>query len=112
MGLVLIIPAALQAKADALGQALGGGADSYSAPLSANGQPPTTHWLCHLAVPSPTFLGMLAGARVGQMPAALGEAGFPPADFMAVLSALIVENGDPYEIIAGRGLQVVQEGDI
>jgi hypothetical protein len=111
---VLLIPANLKAKANALSRAMGwadADDDSYSVPLSASGAEPASHYGLHSWVDD-AFVGMLQGASQGQMPAPLVAAGYPPADFAAVVGALIVSlGGEPGPNFAGacerNGLKLV-----
>lgn len=109
MNIVLMIPAALVDKANALGEAMGWGPNSYSIALSADGSEPATHWSLNIAQASPDFLAMLEAAGQGQMPEGLE---FPEEDFAAVLSGLAVHLGIPHdEAVAVDGLQLVETGE-
>lgn len=110
---VLIIPAALQIKANALAVLMGWGPSSYSVPLSATGAEPATHYGLHTWA-TPEFVGMLQGASQGQMPAELVEAGYPPSDFAAVIGGLIASvrpdlGGHFTAVLAANGLVLVAE---
>ena len=103
---VLIIPASLKAKADALGEALGHGPNSYSVPLSADGKEPATHYGLHTWAQQ-SFVDRLQGAAQGQMPEGLD---YPANDFAAVTGALIASvRGDVAEhfadVVAANGLR-------
>jgi hypothetical protein len=96
--LVLIIPAALQAEANALSCAMGQDVmpgHTFSVPLSADGQEPPTHFGCH-AWSQPGFAAVLAAAQAGALPddpAGGGEwsdYGLGLEAIAAVVSALIV----------------------
>jgi hypothetical protein len=84
---VLIIPAADLAKANTLAIYMGWGPNSYSVPLTSDGTT-TTHWGLHTWADD-AFVAMLTAAGQGQMPQALIDAGYPPADFAAVVGSLI-----------------------
>ena len=93
---VLIIPAALREKANALAEAMGWGPNNYSVPLSVGGTDPATHYGLHSWV-GPEFVDLLAAADRGQMPAPLAAAGYPSDHFAAVvgtLNASILESSD------------------
>jgi ActR/RegA family two-component response regulator len=81
--LVMIIPAARQDDCNALVEAMGWGPDNFACGLSKTGKAPATHYVCHLANASDTFLAMLAAAQEGQMPEG-GEA------FAAATKGMIV----------------------
>lgn len=105
MNVVLVIPASLRDKANALGEAMGWGPNNYSVPLSASGSEPATHWSLNLAEAGPEFLAMLEGAGQGHMPDGLD---FPPADFAAVMGGLAVWMGIPHsEAVETMGLRLV-----
>lgn len=99
--LVLIIPAALRAEANALGAALGHGPDSYSVALSADGLEPATHYGLNFVDPAPAFLDMI---EQGSPPPDLD---FSPGDFAAVMAGLIAETGDFASVTAACGLQPI-----
>lgn len=106
MNVVLVIPATLLDKANALGEAMGWGPNNYSVPLSSNGSEPATHWSLNLAEAGPEFLAMLEAAGEGQMPKGLD---FPPKDFAAVLGGLAVWMGTPHsEAVETMGLRLVE----
>lgn len=105
--LVLILPASLQEKGNALGEALGHGPASYSVPLSADGSEPATHYGLHTWA-ADTFLDMLETAGEG-MPEGLD---YPAQDFAAVVGSLIASvrddvSGHFAEVIGAEGLEVV-----
>ena len=79
---VLILPADLVDKGNALSEALGHGSPAYTVPMSATGQEPVTHWGLHTWA-SQSFLDLLAA---GTMPEGLD---YPQADFDAVMAGLI-----------------------
>lgn len=109
MNVVLIIPANLLTKANALGAAMGWGPDSYSIPLSVSGSAPATHWGLNLANAGEEFLSMLLGASQGQVPEELVDVGFPMSDFGAVLSGLLTGLGKTFpETLQGLGLKNVE----
>lgn len=80
LSVVLIIPAALRDKANALGEALGHGPNNYSVALT-NAMAPTHYGLHTWATQA--FVDMLAA---GVMPQGLN---YSQADFDAVMAALI-----------------------
>jgi hypothetical protein len=87
------------------------GPNSYSVPLSASGIAPASHYGLHSWV-DPEFVAMLNAASGGAMPPALVDAGFPPADFAAVVSSLIASvretsQGHFNAVIAAAGLAVI-----
>lgn len=85
LSVVLIVPEATKAKADALAEAMGWGAPAYTVPVLTSGI--VTHWGLQTWV-QPSFLQMVEAAKAGHKPAAL--AAFPDADFAEVIAALIV----------------------
>lgn len=85
---VLIVPAALRDKANALGAALAYGPQSYTVPLGPEGAP--THYGAHTWA-ADDFFARIAGARTGVLPPADWAAhGLTPADVAEVLAALHV----------------------
>jgi hypothetical protein len=107
--LVLIIPAALRDKANALGAALDMGSNNYSVPLSANGQEPATHYGLH-AWAAQSFINMI---DAGVMPEGLD---YPEADFDAVMAALIVSARDDMtghfaDVLDANGLATMEQDD-
>lgn len=112
LSIVLITPTNLRDKANALAEALGYGPNNYTVPLSEDGTEPATHYGLHTWAQE-TFADMLTGAGEGIMPDALIEAGYPPADFAAVVGSLIASvRGDMAghfdEVTDGVGLVVVE----
>jgi hypothetical protein len=101
MNIVLIIPADLKDKANALGAAMGWGPESYSVPLSPDGADPATYHGLNLAEAGDAFLAMLAAAGNGEMPQELIDGGYPPQDFAAVMAGLIVRAGVPFDTALG-----------
>ena len=104
---VLILPASLQGKGNALGEAMGWGPDNYSVALSADGDEPATHYGLH-AWASPDFRDLI---DAGAMPDGLD---FPQADFDAVMGALVSSfreglDGHFSEVCAAQGLEVVSD---
>lgn len=102
---VLIIPAVLRDKADALGEAMGHGPASYSVPLSADGSEPATRYGLHSWVDQ-GFVDML---DAGVMPDGLD---YPVEDFAAVIGSLIASvrsevQGHFAEVCEVNGLVVV-----
>lgn len=83
---VLIIPAALLTKANALAEAMGWGENNYSVALSASGDHHASHYGLHTWV-QPSFEQMMLEAQEGVMPDALADALYPAADFAAVVEA-------------------------
>lgn len=106
---VLIIPAALTDKANALGEAMGWGPESYTVELSADGKAPATHCGLHSWV-SPAFVALLTDAKGGKMPEGLK---YPVEDFAAVVGGLITSvradmAGHFGDVLKGSGLAIVQ----
>jgi hypothetical protein len=86
---VLITPAALVTEANALGAALGHGPETYTVPLTADGET-LTHWGAH-AVTTASFIDLILGAAVGNWPALDWPAhGLSLAEVQEVTEALIV----------------------
>jgi hypothetical protein len=79
---VLIIPAALKAHADAIGEAMGWGPTSYTIALSADDGETVTHFGARADV-GPGFLRLVAG--IDPLPDTIG------AQAALVLGALIVD---------------------
>lgn len=88
--IVLIVPTAQRADANALAAAMGWGPDNYAVPLSSGGTEPVSHFGL-VTVCKPDFVAMLAGAQEGQMPQELIDADYPPAAFAAVVESLIAD---------------------
>ena len=110
MNIVLIVPADLKDKANALGAAMGWGPDSYSVPLSADSGEPATHWGLNIANAGEDFITLLEGAAKGQMPEHLD---FPPEDFAKVLGGLIDAADMPFdEALKAEGLQTLEPKDV
>ena len=105
MALILITPADLLDKANALGEAMGYGPGSYSIALSDNGKT-VTHWGLSLERPSQEFLDMLESAQAGKAPDGLD---YPPEDFAAVLSALQVGKGAFADVAAAFKLEALPD---
>jgi hypothetical protein len=102
---VLILPAALRAKGNALGEALGHGPNSYSVPLSATGSEPATHYGLHTWADQ-AFLALLSDPHVPD------GVDYPQADLDAVAGSLVASVRDDVqghfaEVVAGDGLAVV-----
>ncbi|MEN6546020.1 MAG: hypothetical protein ABFE07_08275 [Armatimonadia bacterium] len=102
---VLILPASLRGKGNALGAAMGWGPDNYSVPLTDGAG--VTHYGLH-AWASPNFRDLI---DAGAMPEGLD---FPQADFDAVLGALVSSfredmDGHFSEVCAEQGLNPVTE---
>mgnify|MGYP000406511121 FL=1 len=85
---VLIIPAALLTEANALGNALGYGPESYTVPLSSDGET-VTHYGGHTYA-TDAFFALIDGALGGTLPPEVTDAGFSIEDVAALLSVLIV----------------------
>jgi hypothetical protein len=85
LSVVLIVPAAVVDKANALAGAMGWGNPSYTVPLATDGT--VTHWGLHTWA-QPAFLEMVQRAAQGQKPEALAT--FPSEDFAAVIGSLIM----------------------
>lgn len=104
---VLITPAALHAKANALAEAMGYGPNNYSIQLSANGAGPASHWGLHVWA-GQAFVDQLAS---GELPEGVD---YPQADFDTVMAGLISSVRGDYEghfaeVIAANNLQVVTD---
>lgn len=105
---VLIIPASLRTKTNALGEALGHGPNNYSVALSPTGSEPATHWGGRGEV-TDEFIAMLGGAAQDNP---LADLDYPAADLAEVLGALIADfrtdmNGHFDDVLAAHGLQMV-----
>ena len=103
LSIVLIIPADLHDKANALGEALGHGPNNYSVALTNSTEP--THYGLH-TWGTQAFVDML---DAGVMPDGLV---YPQADFDAVMAALVQSVRDDMtrhfaEVCAVNGLVVV-----
>lgn len=85
LSVVLIVPKALKAKADALAEAMGWGAPAYTVPVLTAGK--VTHYGLQTWA-APEFVAMVEAAKAGHKPEALKA--YPDADFAAVMAALIV----------------------
>ena len=97
---VLIVPAALKDEADALGEALGHGPQSYTVALTTGEG--VTHWGLHAFV-SPDFVAML---QSGELPDGVE---FPAlGDVMAALISSVRADyaGHFVEILAKNNLQI------
>lgn len=64
---VLIIPAALLTQANALGDALSYGPESYTVPLSSDDWQSVTHWGAHTYA-TDAFFKMIINAQTGDLP--------------------------------------------
>lgn len=99
---VLICPAALQEKSNLLACALGHDVlpgNTFSVPLSADGNAPATHYGCH-TVAQLSFVQMFQAAGQGQLPDIVwGDFGLTEADVWEVLGELIVS---PRQDLSGR----------
>jgi hypothetical protein len=114
--LVLIIPIDLKDKANELGEKLGYGPNNYSVPLSNSTEPTeesttkiVTHYGLH-AWADQSFVDML---EIGTMPEGLD---FPPADFDAIMAALIVSARDDMtnhftDVLNINGLEIIEIDD-
>ncbi|MCC2602537.1 hypothetical protein [Sphingopyxis yananensis] len=92
----IIIPADVRTKANALAEAMGWGENNYTVALSADGAEPATHFGLHAWV-HPGFVQLISDADDDIIPAELVAAGYPEADFLAVVDAAtwsIRENSD------------------
>lgn len=103
---VLIVPAALHAKANALAEAMGYGPNNYSIQLSADGTAPASHWGLHVWAQQ-DFVDQLVS---GELPEGVD---YPQADFNAVMAGLIYSIRGTYEnhfaeVVAANGLQIVE----
>jgi hypothetical protein len=83
---VLIAPAALRLPANAIGEAMGWGPDSYTIPISADGAD-VTHYGCRADV-SAEFVALIAAAQAGELPPGL------PPEAAGVIAALIIDLSD------------------
>lgn len=95
LSVVLIIPAALQSRANALGEAMGWGPGNFSVSLG-------THYGCHTWASE----GFVAALEAKQLP--------PGLDFTDVLDALIWSaradmEGHWQDVLAANGLAVADE---
>jgi len=100
---VLILPAILRDKGNALGEAMGWGPDNYSVALTNAAEP--THYGLH-TWGTQSFADLI---DAGTMPVGLD---YPQADFDAVMAALISSfradmTGHFDEVCAAHGLAVV-----
>ena len=84
---VLVVPAALLAEGNAIGEALGWGPGNFSVPLSTNGLEPATHYGLH-AQAQQNFVDMFTGAAQGVVPDGLDPAALPVIGAMASSSAV------------------------
>jgi hypothetical protein len=103
LSIVMIIPAALQDKANKLACALGHDVlpgNTFSAPLSSDGSEPATHYGCRTAAKQ-EFLDILTAAGAGQLPPALplDEFGVTAQDIADVLAAQIIDVRDASAMI-------------
>ena len=103
LSIVLIIPADLHDKANALGEALGHGPNNYSVALTNSTEP--THYGLH-TWGTQAFVDML---DAGVMPDGLV---YPQADFDAVMAALVQSvradmTGHFAEVCTANGLVMV-----
>jgi hypothetical protein len=117
---VLICPAANRDQANLLACALGHDVlpgNTFSAPLSATGEAPATHYGCR-ATAQQAFVDLFHGAAQGQLPPIPWEDyGLTEADVFALLPLLTFDarpstdaSGHYDEVIAGIGLaRVVEE---
>ncbi|MEN9924070.1 MAG: hypothetical protein RL268_196 [Pseudomonadota bacterium] len=108
LSVVLIVPAAVHAKAETLSLYMGWGSPAYTVPLSKTGAEPATHYGLHTWA-SETFSALLAGG----MPSELAAAGYPEEDFAAVMDGLIASvrndlTGHFPEVLEANGLQVIE----
>lgn len=106
---VLILPASLRDKGNALGNAMGWGPDNYSVSLSPNGQEPATHYGLHAWVKQ-AFVDMV---DAGVLPEGVD---FPQADFAAIIDALVSSfrpdmTGHWQGVLDEQGLAVMEAGD-
>ena len=107
---VLIIPAALHAEANALGEAIGWGPNNYSVPLSATGAEPATHYGLHTWAED-SFLTLIEGVSQGAMPE--GLTGYTIDDLQAITTALIMsarsdQTGHFDEVCAASDLKRIE----
>ena len=122
--IVLLIPAALQDRANRLSCALGYDelpGNTYSVPLSADGSEPATHYGCRSQAKQ-EFIDILEGAASGSLPDGLDLAAFDltPTDVAPIMGALIwdARPADQMEghfdaVTAAHGLQrVVTDKDV
>jgi hypothetical protein len=116
---VLICPAINRDHANLLACALGHDVlpgNTFSAPLSASGEAPATHYGCRATAQQP-FVDLFHGAAQGVLPPIpWGDYGLTEAQVAALLPALIFDArpaaeaaGHYDEVIAGLGLARVVE---
>jgi len=107
---VLIVTTANLDAANALGEAMGWGPNSYSVPLSTDGTDPATHYGLHAWV-TEEFQALI---ETGAYPSQVEAAGITQADYDAMMAALISSFWDDYvghfaTVCADSGLVVVTE---
>lgn len=101
---VLIVPETLRADANALGSALGYGPETYTVPLSADGQT-VTHWGAHAWV-QPAFVAVVIDAAGGALPPVdWSTHGLTEVRVARVLAALVIS-------VPGSTLDALQFVDI
>jgi hypothetical protein len=110
---VLIVTAAVHDKAEVLSAYMGWGSPAYTVPLAATGQEPATHFGLHTWAEQ-AFVDILTAAGQGVMPQLLADAGYPEADFLAVMAGLTAsirgELTDHFtSVIAAQGLQLLSD---
>ena len=112
---VLIVHTALLSKANALGDALGHGPESYTIPLSDDGET-VTHFGAHTYA-TEAFFATVGGAMGGSLPPVdWSTYGITAGDVVEVLASLIVSapgsaldpEGDAYPSPASHFAQVVE----
>ena len=107
---VLILPIAQVQTGNAVSEAMGWGAPSYTVPLSPTGNAPATHMGLHAWVTEE--FGLMLGS--GEMPQSVIDAGITAAAYTAMLSALIVSIVPDYDghfagVAADNGLAVLSD---
>ncbi len=91
---ILIAPKAYQSAANALGEALGYGPDTYSVPLYAAGATEPTHY-AGCAPVSDLFVSQVSSAIAGELPDALAE--YTVDQVQGLISHLIIDFADDVE---------------
>ena len=107
---VLILPNVQVATGNAVAEAMGWGPRNYSAPLSAKGTAPATHFGLH-AWATENFRQMI---ETGYYPPELTQVGITKTAFQAMLDALVssfaTDHAGHFDAVcAANGLQMVIE---
>lgn len=117
---VIIIPAAMQERANAVGHVLDpdtGGARSFTVGLSVSG--PATHYVCSTLYTEPTA-ALIEDPDASSMHAALHqlaadrgrEYALSLEEIQALRDSMEISSLPLAEVMANEGLQFVQEGDL